>query len=358
MKRLGLSIIGMILSAHCLADLKPLNEEELQSATGAGLGIALDDFVLSSTDNSQLAITGIGDENGNPITVNWTELYLMGEGSNDGTIVTPLDIGSYNHPWVVRTIRGDADWNGSGSASYGSKYEAIGDDIGLFEFTTSEYSTRAQNTELYVTECVMQNLAGCATDTANRRDGADFGSQFNLVTASRTDYLDLDIKGLYIDGSYIRLWSRPEDGYGGTGLSELNGNLKLVVYAEQLVADPCQNDCGAANELVVDDFYLNLALGYGEIQPVKFDVTSDGNFVIEVGLDPNGNTSKAGLDPRPAGVDENDPVAMKAFYDDFYNNVNKTDIYLGNVQVGSNSIGTSTITGLGIHYLKVTSQDI
>jgi hypothetical protein len=49
---------------------------------------------------------------------------------------------------------------------------------------------------------------------------------------------------------------------------------------------------------------------------------------------------------------------MIAFYDDFYANAPKSNVYIGNIQVGNNTAGEAIVRDMSIQYLKVTSQDL
>ena len=83
----------LVFSAISYADLARMDDKQLGDSTAAGLGFALDDFMLNS-DSAVLKVTGINDSTGTEIEVDWSELYIMGEGSESGTNPTTVDIGS------------------------------------------------------------------------------------------------------------------------------------------------------------------------------------------------------------------------------------------------------------------------
>lgn len=203
-----------------------------------------------------------------------------------------------------------------------------------------------------------------------RRLGFDVGSTFeftlnstdaNGVVTSREDYIDVKLKGLFIDGTSFRFWSRESEDLANPG-SELNGELRLNLFARQISINACgklclldQNVEGvfdpvkiANTTLNLNNFLLSLNLGFGEIQPMKFSATSDGNFVFEL-TPPN---------PNAVGVNTNDPAAMQEFYDDYYANAPKSFLYVGDVNIGGNSIGSTTIDGFRAQYLRVESRDL
>ena len=157
--------------------------------------------------------------------------------------------------------------------------------------------------------------------------------------------MNIDITGMYVDGSYLRLWSRPDE----NGALELSGNIKLSMYAEHIDIDVCRGVClSDASVLNIDSLLLDLNVGYGEIQPVKFSATSDGNFILEL----------TAPDPSPLGVDTTDSAAMQQFYDDYYANAPKSNVYIGNIQVGQNTVGETIVNGFRAQYLKITSMDL
>lgn len=203
-----------------------------------------------------------------------------------------------------------------------------------------------------------------------RRKGFDVGSTFeftlnttdqNGVVTTRDDFLDVKLKGLFIDGTSFRFWSRESDDLANPG-AELNGELRLNLFARQISINACGDLCLvdpnvdgvfdpvkiANTTLNLDNFLISLNLGFGEIQPMKFSATSDGNFVFEL-TPPN---------PNAVGVDVNDTTAMQNFYDDYYANAPKSFVYVGDVNIGGNSIGSTTIDGFRAQYLKVQSRDL
>lgn len=78
-------ITSMVVSAAAFADLQALDDSQMSAATGEGLGFALEDFVLD-TEGAELSVTGIQSSAGEEIDIKWTSLYVMGEGSDEGSI--------------------------------------------------------------------------------------------------------------------------------------------------------------------------------------------------------------------------------------------------------------------------------
>jgi len=187
----------------------------------------------------------------------------------------------------------------------------------------------------------VNNVAVQLSAGYSRRAGLDIGSKFKFTVydedkgAYREDFMDIDMKGVTLDGSYMKLWSRD---------NELNAEFRLNLYAKEVNIGTCGSACNTqalqdSATLFMDNFYLSLSLGYGEVQPLKFSVTADGNFQLEL-----------------SGVDSTN-------YEDFYENAQKSYLYVGNIQLGNataaaNSLGSLTVDGLRATYLKVTSHDL
>jgi len=575
-----LVIATSFIAAAAQADLVALDDQELSTATGEGLGFALEDFMLDS-ESATLSITGIKSSAGDEIDIDWTSLYIMGEGSQEGTSPVAANIGSYLNPYVIRTVRGSYGLDVN-DPNYNERYAQVGNDLALLEFATESFESDLQSSEIFgvfsyyqgcvwgeagcndlndvgangiaVTaindevngllsdrnditsiynsanvsfvqlenaidshytnsilpqlgvieseqadfdaavaelnarydpmadafnafdaaypdnECVLgedcsnadancgwssacassrdnyndafsywddqrgvrqdeyneliaarqeldriksdpaefgtagvsyiqavedldefkvlcgfeksftactdgviarkektaegvENVSVALFNGAARRNGLDIGASFqfelnavdaNGVTSPRTDYLDINMKGVFVDGTAIRLWAAPD----AQGDDEINGELRLNFFAKELdisVCDPnvCDNNATAkeASTLNLDNLLIVLNLGYGEIQPMRFAATADGNFEFEL-TKPN---------PEARGIDTNNQDAMQGFYEDYYADAPKSFISVSDVRIGNGanaSLGGITVDGLRAQYLKVTSRDL
>jgi hypothetical protein len=345
MKKLTALVIGMSVGTHVFAELQALDDAEMSVQSGAGLGFALQDFVFN-TDDASLAVTGIEDGGGNEVGIKWDEFYIMGEGSENGTVEKPIDIGSYLNPWVIRSVRGSSDWSGDPADYYTGDAPAIGDDVAALQILTDVYTSAAQNTRQYVMDCIFAASADCADRAAIRREGADIGSRFTLDFVDGTSHVwNIDMQGAYLDGSSFWLWSRQDQ----NGESELLGQLNLSLFAEKFQIDTCGDACTGTDALLqIDQLYLGLNLGFGDVQPLKFSATSDGNFVLELSK-PN---------PSSQGVDPTNSDEMLEFFNDYYANAPKSNIYIGEITVGNRTAGETVVNGFRAQYLKATSIDL
>lgn len=182
-------------------------------------------------------------------------------------------------------------------------------------------------------------VAGELQAGGSRRDGLDIGSKFSFEVYDsdtggyRTDYLDFDLTGVTADGSYLRLWSEND---------KLDGELNIVLYADTLNISTCgisnctnqaQKD---ASTIFGKNVYLKLALGYGEVQPLSFTVTSDGQFELELS-----------------------EITYEAVQNGFYMNAPKSNLFVGNINLGGNQdLGSLQVKGLSANYLRVRSHDL
>ena len=208
----------------------------------------------------------------------------------------------------------------------------------------------------------IESVSIALASGVERRDGLDVGASFEFAvnsvnpdgsTTPRTDFIDINMKGLFIDGTAFRLWSAPDE----QGDDELNAEIRLNLFIKELdisVCDPtiCDNDPVAkeASTLNLDNMFISLNLGYGEIQPMRLSATSDGNFEFEL------TKLRPGDD-----VDTSSQEAMQTFYDDYYENSPKSFISISDVRIGNSpdaSLGRITVDGLRAQYLKVTSRDL
>ena len=212
-----------------------------------------------------------------------------------------------------------------------------------------------------------------------RRAGLDVGARlsFEVINENKNtgeisrvkDYLSFEMKGLYVDNSYLRLWSRPDK---DTGLAKLNGELSLRFFAKQFVISSCGVECelkpGDSDAVIEDklalkdstalklnNYLYDLNLGYGDVQPLTFDVSSDGHFVFELGFPDFETTGQA-------RTKEN----VQAFFNDYYDNAPKSNFIIGQVQLGAvpetgpnyGDLGGVRAVGLRAQYLRIESYDI
>jgi len=203
----------------------------------------------------------------------------------------------------------------------------------------------------------IETIAFSLSNGQARRNGLDIGLTFEFQLnleggGTRDDFLDIDMRGVFIDGTSFKLWSRPSTDINNPG-SELLGELRLNLFAKELDIRACDDtNCNTealreANTLNMDNFILSLNLGYGDVQPVKFSATSEGHFQLKL---ENPDYTSPYANP--------DGLSAKEFFQDYYQNAPKSYLYIGDVRVGNTSIGSSAISGARAQYLSVTTRDL
>lgn len=226
---------------------------------------------------------------------------------------------------------------------------------------------------------VVNDIAISLTAGQARRPGQDIGSRFRFEVINENkntgeitrveDFLSFELRGVYIDGSHFRLWSRENP---DTGHDQLNAEISLRFFAKQYAISACGMECEIDKDdsqavidqkvalrdstaLKLNNYLYDLNLGYGDIQPLKLDVTSDGNFLFTLDF-PDFDTT--GL-PRTV---EN----VQGFFNDYYDNAAKSNLIIGQVQLGAvpttgpnlGDLGGVRVVGLRAQYLRIESYDI
>lgn len=339
-------------SAH--ADLVTLDEDSLGNINGNGIGIVLEDFVYeagSQTDSgATFEISGLETSDATPkdVILKISQFYIAGDNSNNGTSVigNPVNIGRLVNPFSLEL-------------QDGNKLDSKVTDKAVFEFSapTKQIGTVSGSTSYFIP--TYENRTGAATGTqrvssfsafdstvlsSRAGERPDMGISFDVnIDGVTNQSLESHIESLAIDGSYLRLWG--DDG-------RMEGELAFNAYTpsiEFIACDAGGVNCGATVEF--QNVSVESRLGYGEKQPVTFEVNSDGHFIFEVGSIKSlcSTFSNNGGCTDSAGI-----TALTGFYDNGPN----TNAYIGNVVVGTESFGSTTISNLQIQYLHVQSHDL
>ncbi|MCA6063466.1 hypothetical protein [Thalassolituus marinus] len=325
------------------AELTSLSDEALGEVKGEGIGFMLEDFAFEAgadvATGNRLDITGLTNSAGDDVVLSVSQFYIAGSGSNLGTNVigNPVNLGRLLYPYNLELLDGD-DIGIAGKAvfEFATPQRFAGNstekpysllDFNMEQRTESRYPGEQTATGRRVDSVSGVDLAALSSRASER---ADFGIRYDLMeNGVRAQSLEAHAQGVATDGSFLRLWGDN---------NEMVGNLEFNFYAQDLLFFACDangNNCG--DSVQFHNFVLESQLGYGEEQPVTFEVESDGNFTIEVGSI-EGKTN--------------------AFYQDFYANGPRTDIYIENVSVGGSDFGSATVSNLQIQYLRATSRDL
>ncbi|WP_342245201.1 hypothetical protein [Pseudomonas sp. OTU5201] len=336
-------ILLSLAAARAQAELKALDDAELSNVDGAGIGFVLDQVLLDAK-NATITINDITNAAKQNVPIAVKEFYLGAAGSNKGANLSPVTIGRLDHPFALnlakgedmRTLRDDGQW-----------VQTTPSNVTVLEFMFPERLTGAAG------QPCIGGFAGAGNNCSSRAsEKVDLGIRFDFqVAAGRTDILNLDFAELAMDGSYLRLW-------GDSGRNQMVGEARINLFAKSLQIMSCAagtTGCMTATEqrdrtIFLNNAYANISLGYGKTQPLLFDVSSNGQFVLEL---PN---------PTASGTTQAQKDALAA---DFYANAPRTNIVINSLQTGSGSFssggynfGYNALQGLSINYLKVTSHDL
>lgn len=338
----ALSLLAFCCCASVHAELVPVDDAALGEIQGAGLGLVFEDFAFEAGESvsagNRLDISGITNSSGQPVVLSVSQFYIAGNGSNRGANVigNPVNLGRLAYPFNLELVNGDVlGISDKAIFEFTAPSRLIGQTSGsdsMLVVQTENRSERRFPGEQVATGTRVDRVTGIDSSVLTSRsdERPDMGVRFDVnVNGSRSQSLQSHATGLAIDGSYARLWGDN---------NEMIGNLGVKAVAEELTFFACDaNGSNCGDSVVFSDIVIESELGYGEQQPVTFEVDSSGNFTIEVGSIEGKSNS---------------------FYQNFYNNGPRTDIYIRDVSVAGQSFGSTTISNLQIQYLKATSRDL
>lgn len=361
-----LSLLGLLSIASVQAEMIAMEDGELSAVQGAGIGIVLEQVLLDAGQNTAnqatITINDITNVSGQNVPISVKEFYLGATGSNKGANLNPVTIGRLNHPFKLNLAKGEELRS---LRDDGQFVQTTPSNVAVLEFAFPERLATGGNA------CISGFSAAGSNCSSRAAEKVDMGIRFdfNVVPGGRTDIINIDITELAMDGSYLRLW-------GDSARAQLVGEARLNIFAKTLDIMSCATgatNCITATEQAARSIYLtnayaNLSFGYGKYQPLLLDVTSNGQFVLEL-PDPVLAAGVNPLSPGAGAVDTRSGVG-KTRADDFYANAPRTNIVIdnlnfggtrpgaGQVPTGGYNFGRSEISGMSFNYLKVTSHDL
>lgn len=345
--------LPLLLSFSASAELKSLDDFEMDQVSGAGIGIVLEDFafeagrnIAGATDN-QLDISGLETSSGQDVVLSVSQFYIAGSGSNQGDSVigNGVNLGRLNNPFNIELLDGDdVGINQKAILELAAPKRANGNSL-LNQQRLNRPSSDRCSTGIACQQR-YQRVTGINLGSLSSRlsERADFGTRFDInIAGSRAQSLEAHATGVAIDGSYLRLWGDN---------NEMVGNLALKLYADDLTVFASNPDGTSRGQSVIfDNLVVEAELGYEDRQEVRFSVAGDGNFTLQIG-----DKTAAATCRLNTGNCNN-----RAGFSDFYNNGPRADIYIEKVQVGTSAagnFGSTTISNLQVQYLKATSRDL
>lgn len=335
----------VLLASDCFAELTSLSDEALGDVNGEGIGLVLEDFAFEAGSDvatgNRLDITGLTNSSGDEVVLSVSQFYIAGSGSNQGVNVigNPVNLGRLTHPFNIELVDGnDIGITDRAVFEFSAPERFIGSSsqkpYSLLDFNVENRTESRFPGEAVASGTRIDSVTSAGVSTAalssRAQEMADIGIRFDLMEAGvHAQSLEAHAQGVSVDGSYLRLWGDN---------NEMVSNLAFNFYAQDIVLFACDasgNNCG--DNVHFEDFVLESQIGYGQDQPVTFEVEADGNFTIEVGSIEGKST---------------------AFYQDYYANGPRTDIYIDKVSVGGTDFGSATVANLQIQYLRATSRDL
>jgi hypothetical protein len=152
------------------------------------------------------------------------------------------------------------------------------------------------------------------------------------ATTNRTDHFNLYVDGLTLHGAYLNIWG---DANG------FEGEASLQVYANRLALDACNpGACNDSNRAIAKNVYFDLNLGNATYQPLSFKVDGDGHAHLLL------------------------PKVTWANHEGFYQNVQKSNISVGNLTLASpvagvpSSVGSQVVQGIRLGYFDFTTHNL
>jgi hypothetical protein len=335
---------NLLFSACVNAEMTSLSDNDLSEVDGQGIGFVMDDFVFSHghdvANDKVFRITGVTNKDGDPVTINVNQMYIARSGSNYGSTLEGVNLGRLNNPYEIDLIDGG--------------------DIGLAGEAVLELSApkKVDITEGY--DCLNPSASlGSGTCSSRPSSAAwvngerpDMGLELEINDGAEFSNLNFNVSSAVFDGSYLRLWGDDDN-------QKLAAEFRLNFYTPQLEISTCdQANQGCASSIKMQDFSLELALG-NTFQPLYLGVDSvSGGMTIEIAkithqyID-NIDTSTGVSD----GSDEGNEAF--AFFTDYYTNQDyRSDLVIGNIDIGGTSLGSSKIEGVLVQYLDVKFRDL
>ncbi|HZX50573.1 MAG TPA: hypothetical protein VFE95_00885 [Pseudomonas sp.] len=150
------------------------------------------------------------------------------------------------------------------------------------------------------------------------------GNIIKGATTTRSDFFSINLEGFTLNGAYLHLWG---DSAG------LQGEASLQMYADKLVIGGCRN-CTDANRAVAKNLYFDINLGQASLQPLSFSVLSDGELRLSL------------------------PSVTWSNHQAFYQQVPKSNISIGNLNLGGVDLGSQVVRGMRVDYLEMRTVNL
>ncbi|MDX1590181.1 MAG: hypothetical protein R3296_14700 [Oleiphilaceae bacterium] len=328
--------------------LQPLSETEMSQVSGQNIGVVLEDFTFShgtNADSGQLfEIGGITTSGGDPVKLTVNQLYITGPDSQYGQNLGPVNLGRLNNPYRIALLDGDDP------------------DVTVPGQAVVEFAAPSKLTDGSGFDCLSRGAAAGSGSCSSRPATEDFvgerpdrGLALQADAGGSTHHLNIHARSAVMDGSSIRLW-------GDQDLNQLAGQIQLNFYTPELTINACDDAGGnCAGAIRLTDLAMELSLG-NRHQPLLLSVHGTeaeadraGNLNVRIATIRQPAPGEIAADGSRSGSD----TAAWDFYEDYYTNPEfRSDITLGNMQVGDRNFGGARLEGMLIQHLDVTTRDL
>jgi len=350
-----IAILTLLPVSFAGAEMTSLSDNDLSEVDGAGIGLVMGDFVFShgndTANDKVFKITGLKSVGGEDVTVNVNQLYIARSGSNYGTTLDGVNLGRLTNPYEIDLLDGDA--------------------IGLTGEAVLQLSAPTKVDGTVGFDCLDENAVEgsgtCSSRPANtvwdnsgtpevwvNGERPDIGLELDVNVGSETPRnLNFNVSSAVFDGSYLRLWGDEDN-------NKMAAEFRLNFYTPQLEISTCsQSDQGCASSIKIQDFELELALG-NTFQPLYLGADAvTGGLTIEIAKITHqyiDNITSAGISDGTSNGDD-----AVAFFDTFYEEIDspyRSNLVIGNMDIGGTNLGSSKVEGLVIQYLDVKFRDL
>ncbi len=338
--------LGLVAASSLAnAELQSLSDNDLAEVDGQGIGLVMEDFVFSHGHNPSedkiFRITGVTNQDGDPVVINVNQLYVARSGSNYGATLDPVNIGRLTNPFEVDLVDGD--------------------DIGLAGEAVLQFSAPTKVDSAVGYDCLDPSATqGSGTCSSRPSSGSwangerpDLGLELEInVDAEPARNLNFHAKSAVFDGSYLRLW-------GDEDQSKMAAEFRLNFYTPELEISTCtQADEACGSSVKMQDFQMELALGHS-FQPLYIGADNvTGGLTLEIAQITHEYINNIDV---VTGLSDGTPEgdAAYAFFDDYYSNpAYRSNIAVNDLQISGTSLGSAKVEGLLIQYLDVKFRDL
>jgi hypothetical protein len=335
--------LSLVVSGATYAEMQSLSDKDLSEVDGQGIGLVMDDFVFShghdTANDKVFRITGVTNKNGDPVTINVNQMYIARSGSNYGADLKGVNLGRLDNPYEFDLIDGDNIGLAGKSVLEFKAPEKVQDTLQGFDCLTGaaggECSSRAETAEW-------------------RGERPDIGLELEINEGGESSNLNFNVSSAVFDGSYLRLWGDDDN-------KQMAAEFRLNFYTPQLEISTCaQSNQGCSSSIKMQDFQVELALG-NTFQPLYIGVDNvSGGLTLEVAKITHQYIDNIDLTTGLSdGGQDGQGDAAYTFFEDYYTNEQyRSNIVVGNLDIGGTSLGESKIEGILIQYLDVKFRDL